>query len=252
MHVHTFAHWTPCSDHAYEDFFWPRRHQSIELSVFRVAIADGTSTTSYSGMWARQLVLSFVSRRLQLTIGSEALRPLQDRWLLKARARLGGRSLPWYVETKLKEGAASTLLALELQADESHTDSCVWRALAVGDSCLVHLRQDTVLESFPLTRAEDFTNHPPLISTRGHKLDRMDIRRADGEAIAGDSFYLMTDALAKWFFKEAECGEKPWEILQGFDDYPEELAFAEWVDGLRGSEIMDDDDVTVVRLHLSK
>lgn len=181
-----------------------------------------------------------------------SLRPLQGQWQRKTQARFRGQALSWYVDAKLKQGAASTLLGLELRANEPEQPTCSWRVMAVGDSCLAHVRQDRLLEFFPLVRAEDFTNHPALLSTRVDWVEGLDVKTREGEAIAGDSFYLMTDALAKWFLKEAEKEEKPWEVLRGFETYPEGPAFSEWVCEMRQADAMDDDDVTVLRLDLSE
>jgi hypothetical protein len=251
MRLFSLVHSAPCSDHAYEDSFWPRRaRKGVELIAFRSAVADGTSTTSFSGIWAQQLVLSFASGRLEGGVLPTSLRPLQGRWLRKAQARLRGRALSWYADAKLKQGAASTLLGLDLRAAEPKQTTCRWRVMAVGDSCLAHVRQDRLLEFFPFARVEDFTNHPDLISTRADAVERFDVKIREGEAAAGDSFYLMTDALAKWFLKETDNGEKPWEVLRGFEAYPEGQAFSDWVRDRRQADAMDDDDVTVLRLDL--
>jgi hypothetical protein len=202
-------------------------------------------------MWAQQLALSFASGRFGFETLMNRLPRLQDRWSRKARSRLRGRSVPWYAEAKLNEGAASTLLGLELRADAGDGGACVWQALAVGDSCLVQVRQGTVIEKFPVERSADFTNHPMLIFTRAERLGGLDVKTVSGMATTGDSFYLMTDAAAKWFLAQEEHGEKPWEILNGFDAFPEGQLFVEWVEEMRQTAVMDDDDVTVLRVDLS-
>ena len=74
---------------------------------------------------------------------------------------------------------------------------------------------------------------------------REKVTSAAGSWQGGDHFYLMTDALAAWFLREHEAGGRPWRRLEELDHG---LAFARWVDELRRSHALRNDDVTLLRL----
>ncbi|HEX5272936.1 MAG TPA: protein phosphatase 2C domain-containing protein, partial [Gemmataceae bacterium] len=214
--------------------FLPRRGSSAdeyedawaaEPAAGRFAVADGASESSFAGLWARLLVEGFV-------------RPAPG-WLAAARqswaASVDGRALPWYAEAKRDDGAYATLVGLVV-ADGR------WHALAVGDACLFQVRGDCLLASFPLGRSADFGNRPRLIGSRPFA-EAETHAEGRGEWEAGDRFLLMTDALAQWFLRRHEAGERPWQELGALS---EGERFAEWVDERRRGDGLRNDDVTVV------
>ncbi|HXG09524.1 MAG TPA: hypothetical protein VNK04_07015 [Gemmataceae bacterium] len=210
------------------------------------AIADGASESSFARQWAELLVQQFVrapAHRRRRWVSW--LRPLQQQWL----DQVGSRPLPWYAEMKLKQGAFAAFLGLVIR-----TGLCfprmLWRAVAVGDSCLFHLGSGNLRTTFPLTRSAEFGTSPWLVGSRSppeHMLDREKLRVRGGCCKPGDRFYLMTDALACWFLREYEADRKPWEAIDRFLDGPDaEKAFADWISDLRDKGQMRNDDVTLL------
>jgi hypothetical protein len=61
----------------------------------------------------------------------------------------------------------------------------------------------------------------------------------------GDRFWLMTDALARWFLERTERGERPWRQLERLVNEPA-TTFKAWVARLRSSRELRDDDTTLV------
>jgi hypothetical protein len=59
-------------------------------------------------------------------------------------------------------------------------------------------------------------------------------------------FFLMTDALASWFFQEYENGGKPWEIIG--ENTIDKSSFTNWIEQLRENKIIRNDDVTLLVL----
>src|SRR5262245_41132578 len=106
----------------------------------RFAVADGASESSFAGMWAKLLVEGFVREPDNPWEDPGWLEPLRQKWA----AEVADRPLAWYAEVKRQEGAFATLLGLALRRP-SH-----WRALAVGDSCLMHIREGGMFSSFPI------------------------------------------------------------------------------------------------------
>jgi hypothetical protein len=235
------------SEAEYEDAVWPARRQDRRRSRFRAAVADGATDSSFSGIWARLLVRAFGEGRLDADSLPDALEPLRHSW----RSQVGERPLPWYAEEKLQRGAFATLVGLELLDQAPRLGmSRRWRALALGDSCLVQRRGQDLLACFPLDHSSAFTNAPYLLAsdaTRNQDLGEY-LCLWEGDWEPGDSFYLMTDALAWWFLREREEGQQPWALWPEADGADPGDAFGAWVHDLRASGRMRNDDVTLLRV----
>ena len=238
VHVRVWARHAPKSGNSsqeYEDAFWPNRAARRRGPVFRCAVADGATEASFSGRWAELLTRAycrghFGNGRLAGTIGR-----LQATW----SAEIGSKSLPWYAQEKVRQGAFSSLLGLTLCGG-------TWRALAVGDSCLFQIRDERVITAFPLTESGQFGNTPLLLSSNPRCNDTLadSLPAAGGDARPGDRFLLMTDALACWFLAAVERDERPWDDLS--PARAGRAAFATWLAGLRTDRAIRNDDTTVL------
>jgi hypothetical protein len=194
----------------------------------RFAVADGASESSFAGAWARLLTQAFVRGPVKWPAW---LTPLQERW---ASTAVTG-PLPWYAETKFEEGAFATLLGVVAEPPRRR-----WRAWAVGDSCVFHVRRNRLMQAFPRIHSGEFDNAPRLVGSRSRPPRR---ERARGAWRDGDRLLLMTDALAQWFLRRVEAGRRPWRIidrLQGDED------FAPWIEKLRDRGELRNDDVTLL------
>jgi hypothetical protein len=231
------------SEAEYEDAFWPNGATHNGRCGGRFAAADGATESSFAGLWARLLVRGFGRRKFGVDSLPEYLPALQRVWLRLVRRR----PLPWYAEMALENGAHAAFLGLEADAPASG-ESAPWRALAAGDACLFQVGAGERLESaFPIVRAEDFGSRPHLLSSqpRHNAVALPHLAFLKGVWQAGDSLYLLTDAIAAWFLRAAEIGERPWETLSEFHD-PE--AFRDWVEARRTAHEMRNDDVTMLRI----
>src|SRR5579862_2824599 len=92
----------------YEDAFWPREKQIGDTFPLRLAVADGATETSFSGLWARLLVAAYGRGRLAEGNLQSALDQIRHVW----RRAVGQKPLPWYAEEKLRSGAYASLLGL--------------------------------------------------------------------------------------------------------------------------------------------
>src|SRR5262249_36881311 len=123
----------------------------------RFAIADGASESSFARAWARLLVKKFLREPvLEADQWAAWLAPLQEEW----GRGLSGLALPWFAKEKAELGAFATFLGLLVQPDWT------WRAVAVGDSCLFHVRGDSLIRQLPDLMAGDFGTTPALVSAR--------------------------------------------------------------------------------------
>jgi hypothetical protein len=235
-----------------EDACYPSRAASgatDSAAGARFAVADGATEASFSGLWASTLV------RLHGRVGlaAETLLEGLPRWGRYWRRRVGGRALPWYAEEKLRSGAFAAFAGPRLcgapaGAAGGSEGGLRWEAVAAGDSCLFLVRDDALVAAFPLDSAAAFGSRPALISTEPAANAGLaaHVRRADGGCRAGDTFYLMTDALAAWFLGAVERGERPWQVLERTT----QSAFGAWVDAARRERHLRNDDVVLLRVVL--
>jgi serine/threonine protein phosphatase PrpC len=211
----------------------------------RFAVADGASEGWSSGPWARALADAFA-----------AAPPTPDSyptWLAATRASFsappsGGS---WYAEAKQEQGAFATLVGLVVEPAKAA--GLRWRAAAVGDSCLFQVRSGNLLARFPVEALDAFTNRPRLLGTAAAS----GVPEPDwyaGRAEPGDVFYLLTDALAEWFLREAANGGTPWAVLDGVTSGVSKAttAFAGWVESLRAARAVRNDDCTLMRVGINE
>jgi hypothetical protein len=248
----------------YEDSFFPYKFPFDTITTHiqkyqRYAIADGASTAYLSGLWATILVDVFGSYAEEITntnffdliqklILDEYWNSRLDDYIKKREAE--GKPLSWYDEMALQNGAASTLLEISFSLEENKLKD-KFSALAIGDSCLFLVRNDELITKFPLNSSADFDNSPLLISSESNRNLNLHEKIAyleNQSIITGDQIFLMTDALASWFFQEHEKGEKPWEIIG--ENVGEKYGFTDWIEQLRENKQMRNDDVTLMILKI--
>jgi hypothetical protein len=210
----------------------------------RFAVADGASESAHAGPWARLLVEDFVHSPGCPPDWACRLPPLQERWEEQiGRGRDPEAGLDWFIEAHERPGAFATFLGV---AVEEHT----WSACAVGDSCLAHTRPSGLVRTFPLARAADFNSTPALVGSRTSPATAVrSTAFAESTWEEGDTLWLMTDALARWFLSEAEAGRRPWDVLDQLLCRPDS-AFRAWAERLRDEGVLRDDDVTLVAVKL--
>jgi hypothetical protein len=217
----------------------------------RFAVADGASESAFAGEWARLLVEDWV-RASDAPAWASWLPPLQARWAAAVDADLD-REQPWYLEERLRLGAFATFLGLGVELTTEGGPAWRWRAVAVGDSCLFQVCHGDLALSFPLNRADEFGSTPRLIGSRSAPGEQPRPRSVaiGGSAEADDTLWLMTDALAQWFLRRVEAGERPWEELEPLLAGPDpDRAFAAWVEAQRDARRLRNDDVTVLAVCL--
>jgi hypothetical protein len=205
----------------------------------RVAIADGASTTSGSGLWGETLVEASVGSAFKWRKGSyraRLLARLRQRWQDEARAALP-QPVSWFAEAALDRGAYSTLMKVWIRGN-------TWEAEGWGDSCLFHLRLGHPVRMLPNLEIDDFNKHPFLLaSVPGHDDDLVKkMIFGKGNLQRGDILLLATDALACWLL-----GTQAWpETLRELTDIQSDETFAAWVDELRRNRGLKNDDTTLV------
>ena len=158
------------------------------------------------------------------------------------------RELQWYALEKAKRGAFSTFLGLYIHKLNDHGR---WRAIALGDSCLFHVRAGELKKWFPVETSQQFLNPPALISTnRRYNIQNRIFKRTmprSGGWRTGDTFILATDAISAWFVSLHEAGNYPFEVVldqAAMEPNKGMEAFTSYIEALRDSSEMRNDDVT--------
>ncbi len=217
-----------------------------ETGRLRLAVADGASTSWYSGEWARLLVEFALrldtSEPFAWTTQKEweeGLTEVRRQWreaLPPANHALG--YLNELARTKTDRGAAACLMLVEIDLPNG-----AWRAVGYGNCLLVQTTQATVSHCGPYTRPEEYDGFTPLIlSTAGFTGKDENFFRAEGRCQVGDEFYLMTDEAAKWFVSDPYVyGLSQLRRIKRV----EEAALL--VESLRLAGEVQDDDMTVLR-----
>lgn len=219
----------------------------------RAAVADGATETSFSGPWADALVQAWVRRGgpRPLVAGLPGwLDPLARAW----SQGVPKAALPWYAQAKAEAGAAAAFLGLSVGRPAA-SGRGRWHALAVGDSCLFHLRpvrrETILLRAFPVCDSRGFGSTPALVPTNRRAWPHMlrAARVARGGYRAGDTLLLTTDALGHFLLSSHERGEPAWDGLLAWRS-DEQLA--RWISDLRSERRIRNDDVTALVVTLSE
>ena len=256
MHIGCRAFFLPKVERTieeYEDAFCPRGNaqsrsfnEDGETDLFRCAVADGASESLFSGLWARLLVQGYGDGSWAEGLCAEDLVGAQRTW----QEFVDGRDLPWYAEEKVQFGAFAAIVGLTVNA--SH----LWTAVAIGDSCLFHVRGTELISSFPLTQAHQFEHLPYLLCSKAERNESAFARkevRADCLWEDGDNFLLMSDAISLWLVRKMEEGSAQ-EALQVLASLADESAFDTFVGEERlkehssGTRYLKDDDTTLMRI----
>lgn len=242
MKIVSRTYWLPKKGNTieeYEDAACPLQTVDSDVKEFLCAVADGATETSFARLWAQLLVEGFVS-------GTE-LSVLKQRW---ARG-ISRENLPWYAEEKAELGAYAALVGLTL--NESAPGKGAWSATAIGDCCVLQVRKSSLIERFPIESASEFGIRPVLLSSNAGKDKEEDDAwlKKEGRFLSGDSFYLLSDAIACFMLSREEKSGDAALFLESIDSQESLEAFAEVqreVEDDQGRPLMRNDDVTLMRV----
>lgn len=210
----------------YADAFYPD-YAGLSAKSSAFALSDGITQGMLNREWAGVLVRSFsdcVDSRLGikevLLNAIEKSIPqwetIRQQYVNRRDSVLNDNEYRWLFEY----GSHATFLGLRFQSD-------YWEAVAIGDTCLFVLDRRESCLVFPIEEASDFTDSPNLVSSfpdRNADIDQH-IKYVRKRLQSGNTFYMMTDALAQWFVSEYRLGRKPWHQISDNLDHSGVLAF---------------------------
>lgn len=246
MHVFIDAFWYPKPGNTpeeFEDAFCPSDLREVRSNELNVAVADGATQSIFSGKWAQLLTTQFCENGLLNAAALvEALPSVQKKWVTSVTEK----ALPWYAERKVQMGAFASLLGINLVSNGS-SPSIKWRCVAVGDSCIFHVRANKILTTFPLVESRAFEANPHLICSVPSGNDALldHFITIEGDCEIDDIFLLSTDMVARCLVKLCEENEDPWENLRDLNT-SEELF--DWLEPIRKKFLFKHDDATLLRI----
>lgn len=215
------------------------------------AIADGVSSSLFSGSWAKILTKAVVEEPPYIDD-----MPALPEWLAEHRAAwiepIDESKLAWHQKPKFQQGASTTLLWIEMyvadQAETGVAGASQIYGYAIGDTCLFHVREDKVLRSFPLEKSEEFQKDPAVINSFDKQRDHLlQFETWESFCQQGDMLVLCTDAVASWAMAQMEAGTPPrWRSYWGKsqEDWQAEVM------QLRAEQQMRYDDATLLLLRI--
>jgi hypothetical protein len=223
--------WRPKAGHRADEY---EDAAAVSANTFPTyaAIADGATESAFARRWAQLLVRGCVEAQVASAAELKGQLPAwQTAWHEAVAART--TEAPWYAAAKAEEGAYAALLTLTAMADGR------WRAVAVGDCCLLHLRDDALHAAWPLDVPSQFTHRPDLLASRSDAPLPPMLERT-GNWQPGDVLVLATDALAAWLLAADPARALDWT----------KAAFLDAVTKARDDGTLRNDDVTALILCL--
>jgi hypothetical protein len=164
-------------------------------------------------------------------------------WDRQVRSRI----LPWYAQAKISEGAFAALAGVHITEAMDGSGAAYFAGDAIGDTCVFHIRGQSLLASNPMSQSVEFTSRPFLVSTAPDFVAGEARCRFQGTLHSEDLLLLATDAFSSWILEEVERGECPFPLIRDLGE-PGCVPFDQLVSDLRSSGRLKNDDVTLLRL----
>ena len=210
----------------------------------RFAIADGATEAFDSARWAQQLANHWVN-------ANDLIQPEEFWAWLENEGQThsdswSGLDLPWYSMEKREAGSFAAFVGVQI---DFATKRSRWSAIALGDSCLAHLRSGLIQTVFPVSNSADFSSAPVLAPscTSLNAKARSSIALTNGDITAGDQILLFSDAVAAWYLSLVEQRDDATKVEFGYLlSSNDESSIANFLEDQRSKGRLKDDDIAIV------
>ena len=210
----------------------------------RFAVADGATEAFDALNWAQRLANNWVRSNAALT--PEAFQELVTNEGLELHSSWKQLTLSWYAEEKARKGSFAAFVGVEL---DLRNDAPAWKAIALGDACLLHCRNGELITSLPLSNSASFNSAPILVASDPaiYKSNEQSLVIESGSCENNDLLFLVSDAAAAWYLERFEQNNFS-DVFQSHDRH----SAAEFFENERRAGRIKDDDIAVMRLEVQQ
>lgn len=210
----------------------------------RFAVADGATEAFDARNWAQRLAESWV--RSDAELSPETFHDWVGREGVALHSSWSQLTLPWYAEEKARKGSFAAFVGVEL---DLMSDTPSWKAIALGDACLLHCRDGALLKSLPLSKSASFNSAPLLVASDAgiYKGSAGALVIDSGRCQNNDILFLVSDAAAAWYLERFE--QNDFSDVLGVNSDPDAAKFFE---NERDAGRIRNDDIAVIRLEIQQ
>lgn len=206
------------------------------------AVSDGAGSSYRAARWSSALVEAFVTDPPSFDGAVDEfaawVKAVGDRFQATSEAV---SDATWYTSDASRRGSFATFVGVQMFPGPPIRV----RALYVGDACIFHCRRGQILAA---SRQDPdlFDSTPDLLGSSPYQnsYGAENVRFIDFTIEVGDTILLATDALSAAMLRLSRSGKPVWETF-GRVGQPE---FTSLVARLREANVMEDDDVTLLRV----
>jgi hypothetical protein len=166
---------------------------------------------------------------------------LHDSW--------SGLRLSWYAEEKARTGSFAAFVGVQLDLE---SDPPRWRAIALGDACLIHCRNGWILKALPISNHESFNATPLLVPSHRSMLEvaLSNVVISSGELKHHDVLLLLSDAAAAWYLMLVAQDDRMRSCFDALLKAASNCELEQLFESERLAGRIKDDDIAVVRIEV--
>ncbi len=207
-----------------------------------VLVSDGASTGVFSKEWSDHITHNFDTSWLKSIKDFEfGLTAIRESFKPNITRQTALRKF-------LKEGSYATLLAVQIDKDNSwFRSNFSLTSYSVGDVCIFIFNEEGILEhTFPYQKLADFNNIPYLIRTSDRLQEKTPYEvKIDHYTTSQDNLIVVaSDALSEYFF-QASARNEVFKTIKEIIDCQDNDEFKDFITILRKECDMKNDDVSV-------
>lgn len=216
----------------------------IDEQTCRFAVVDGATEAFDARNWAQRLAHNWV--RSDSAVTPEAFHDWVAAEGLVLHSSWNQLTLPWYAEEKARKGSFAAFVGVEL---DLQADAPTWKAIALGDACLLHCRGGALVKSLPVSNSAGFNSAPMLVASDPgiYKTSAESLVIESGSCENNDVLFLVSDAAAAWFLERFEQNDFS-DVFQ----HKDEPAAARFFENERRAGRIRNDDIAVMRLEIQQ
>jgi len=220
----------------------------INALTGRFAIADGATEAFDAQSWALRLAHDWVRMR-------QSVLTLQDfrSWVAEQGQLLHdswkGLRLSWYAEEKARTGSFAAFVGVQLDTEVALP---CWQAIALGDACLIHWRNERILKALPISNHESFNATPQLVASKSFTSEGglNNVVISSGTLEHGDVLLLLSDAAAAWYLMLVDKDDRTRSCFDALLTAARDGELEQLFESERRSGRIKNDDIAVLRIEV--